>query len=306
MNSQGDDSRIDIRTKPAKSTAAMSEKTRTEVMPVSPELIQDDLKAATVQMEYIDSIPSKQFKLKEQLPRSPAPMPMAISPAGVPINIETSTIPSLPSSPRSAKSRGEFKIDLGNIEAIDELDMTINGKESMEYERNVKGSVVVVMLLLISLHLFLEHLTIFSWIINFDSPQSVVAGVLYIISTLFIISVFIASLVVPSMSIQDDKLVVYYSPILAACIIDQFAISFGGGLFSPLTLYTQDSMNYATYDGMAGFFNILVNSLLYILFTRKESSGKIFDLVHPFRRKVEIYQDEEIIANEAKAAIEEV
>jgi hypothetical protein len=270
-------SEINIRSKPTKVPLNNQNKEK-DLMPPSPELINEDLRAAVVQMDSIESVPPSKFKVKDPPPRSPAPLPEAISPAGVPIDLKSPETRDLEiGSPKSAKT--DFKIDLTGL---DEVDVTVEGRKPEEYKRNVKGSLVVIGLLLVSLHLFLNHLTMFTWVVNFDSPELVIAAVLYIISTILILVMFLGVLAVPSLSINDDKLVIYYSPIVVAGMIDLIAVWMGGGIFSPLSIYTLDSMNYLYYNEVAVFMTLLINGLLYYSFARKE--GAISSLVHPFER----------------------
>lgn len=289
---------INIRSKPTK--APEISKNNQELMPPSPELINDDLRAATaevvVKMDSVDSVPSNKFKVKDPAPRSPAPMPEAISPAGVPIDLNVPETKDIPSSPKSV--RGEFKIDLEG------LDTTVEGMKPTEYKRNVKGSVVVIGLLLVSLHLFLNHLTMFTWVVSFDSPEQVIAAVLYVISTIIIIVMFLTALAVPALSIQEDKFRAYYSPILVAALIDHIAIAMGGGIFSPLSIYTLDPTSSSFYNGLAFLMTFVINGFLYYAFTRRPEDGKLFAMVHPFEK----ISEEEIEVNEAIEAneIEEV
>ena len=261
-------SEVNIRIKPTK--VQLSNKSKeNEFIPPSPELIDKDLKAAVVQMDSIESVPPNKFKVKDPPTRSPAPLPEAVSPAGVPIDL---------SSPETKDlEKSEFKIDLSAIEGVD---MTVEGKKPEEYKRNMKGTLVVISLLLASFHLFLNHLTMFTWVVNFDSPELVIAAVLYIISTILILVMFLSALVVPALSIGKDKLGVYYSPIIVAGVIDFMAVWMGGGIFSPLSLYTLDSMNYLYYNQIGALMTVVINGLLYYSFTRNE--GLLASLFHPF------------------------
>lgn len=273
-------SEINIRSKLAKAPS-IPINTNSDFMPPSPELINEDLRAAVVQMDSIESVPQNKFKIKDPLPRSPAPLPEAVSPAGVPIDLNSPEMRDIYSEKGSPKSvRGEFKIDLSGL---NEVDLTVEGNKSEEYKRNVKGSVMVLGLLLVSVHLFLNHLTMFTWVVNFDSPELVIAAILYIISTILIIVMFLGALAVPALSIKDDKLTVFYTPIMVAGVIDLVAVLMGGGIFSPLSIYTLDSMNYQYYNQVAVVMTLLINGVLYYSFTRKE--GKLASIVHPFERK---------------------
>lgn len=249
----------------------------------STELIHEDLRAATVQMDSIETV---QFTVKDPPPRSPAPLPEAVSPAGIPIDLKSPEMRDICDSPKSTKSstsRGEFKIDLTSIE--EGVDLTVEGKNTGEYKRNVRGSLMVTALLLISLHLVLDHCTMINWVVNYDSPELVLATVLYFISSMCILAVLGAALIVPSLSLKEEKFPVYYGTILVAGGLDLVAVWLGGGIFSPIVLYTLDSMIYYWYNWTAVLMTILINGGLYYAFTRKaEDGGKIYSLFHPFER----------------------
>ena len=275
--------RINIRSKPTK-VPEISKQESKIIIPPSPELVNEDLRAAVVvQMDSIDSVPSNKFKVKTPPPRSPAPLPEAISPAGVPIDVMTSPemkdIRSVTGSPKSV--RGEFKIDLSGL---DEVDMTVEGLKPEEYKRNVRGSVVVIGILLLSLHLFLNHLTMFNWVYNFDSPDQVVAAVLYFMSTIMVLAMLLATLAVPALSMKEDKFRMYYSPILVAGVIDMVAVLMGGGMFSPVSFYSQDSREYGAYTEIGLVLTVMIYGALYYVFTRTSEDGNIFYAVHPFEK----------------------
>lgn len=273
-------SEINIRRKPTK----VPSKDNKDLIPPSPELINQDLKAAVVQMESIESVPANKFKVKESPPRKPAPLPEAISPAGVPIDMSSPEMKDLEIGPAESTSKTEF--DLSG------LDVTVEGKKPEEYKRNMKGTLVVIGLLLVSIHLFLNHLTMFTWVVNFESPELVIAAVLYIISTIMILVMLLSVLAVPALSIREDKLAVYYSPIVVAGVIDLMAVWMGGGIFSPLSIYTLDSMNYLYYNQIGALMAVLINGGLYFAFTRKE--GSVASLMHPFEKtEVNESDDEE-------------
>lgn len=257
--------------------------------PPPPELIQEDLHAAVVQMDSIESVQSTKFTVKSPEPRSPAPLPEAVSPAGVPIDISSPEMRDICDSPKSTKSttsRGEFKIDFHSIDA--EVDLTMEGKNPGQYKRNAKGSLIVTLLFLVSLHLFLDHTTMFSWVVNYDSPEIVLATVFYCISTMCVMVVFAAALIVPNLSIQEDKFHVYYGTFLVAGGLDLVAVWIAGGIFSPIVVYTLDSMNYLWYNRSAALLTILINGFLYYAFTRKSEDGsKLYSLFHPFERAEE-------------------
>ena len=280
-------SEINIRSKPTK-VPSIPKNNDSDFMPPSPELINEDLRAAVVQMDSIESVQPNKFKTKDPLPRTPAPLPEAVSPAGVPIDLNSPEMRDIHSETGSPKSvRGEFKIDLSGL---NEVDVTIEGNKPEEYKRNVKGSVVVIGLMLVSVHLFLNHLTMFTWVVNFDSPELVTAAILYIISTILIVAMFLGAVAVPALSIKADKLTIYYVPIVVAGVIDLIAVLMGGGIFSPLSIYTLDSMNYLYYNQVATVMTLLINGILYYSFTRKE--GKLASMVHPFER-IEVETDAE-------------
>lgn len=282
---------VNIRTKP------------TKIMePPPPELIQEDLQAAVVQMDSIESVQSTKFTVKDPEPRSPAPLPEAVSPAGVPIDMSSPEMKDICDSPKSTKSttsRGEFKIDLKIIDS--EVDLTMEGKKPGQYKRNVKGSLIVTMLFFISVHLFLNHITMFSWVVNYDSPEIVLATVLYCISTICVMVVFVGALIVPNFSIQEDKFPVYYGAILVGGGLDLVAVWIAGGIFSPIVIYTLDSINYIWYNNIAALVTILINGFLYYAFTRKFSDGsKLYSIFHPFERS----QEQEEIEEESKEVVE--
>lgn len=299
MNSETDS--INIRSKPTKVPEIPKRDDESDfIMPPSTESINEDLKAAVVQMESIETVPPNKFKVKDPPPRSPAPLPEAVSPAGVPIDMNSpelkGDIQSDTKSTRSGTSEktsgnneryNDFKIDMS---ALNEMDMTVEGKKSDEYKRNVRGSLVIIALLLLSIHLFLNHMTMFTWVVNFDSPQLVIAAVLYFISTMLVIVMLLAVLTVPALSTKTEKFGAYYSPILVAGGIDFIAVIMGGGIFSPLSIYTLDSMNFVFYNQIAVITTLLINGALYFAFTREK--GKIYSMVHPFEKLQPEHEDE--------------
>lgn len=271
-------SNVNIRSKPTKLPERDKDDDDNYATP-SPKLIEEDLKAAVVQMDSIESVPANKFKLKEAPVRSPAPIPEAVSPAGIPIDLETKD-EDHEIVDKDEQKRGEFKIDFG-----EEVDMTVEGKKSEEYKRSVKGSLCIVALFLISLHLLSEHVTMFSFVVDFDSPELIVSAVFYFISTIFILVMLLAALVVPSLSIKEERFGVYYSPILVAGGIDFVAVVMGGGVFGPLGwFYSKDPLVNSNYTFMAALGTLLVNGGLYYGFTRTSENGAVFSFFHPFER----------------------
>ena len=281
---------INIRNKP---TLISDSAPPSPTLSVPSELIREDLRATALQMNSIESKPTIQFKLKDPIPRSPAPLPDAVSPAGVLIDISSPELRDINAdSPKSTASRGEFKIDFSSIEAMKGIDVTLDGKKPGEYRRNVKGSLMVTALFLVSVHLLLDHCTMINFVVNYDSPEKVVATVLYFISTICMLVIFLAVLIVPSLSIEEDKFPVYYGTILVAGGLDLVAVWIAGGIFSPIALYTVDSSNYIWYDWLAGLLTILINGALYYAFTTKsDGANNVHSLFHPFERIVEHEND---------------
>lgn len=260
-------SNVNIRSKPTK----MPENDDEEYVAPSPQLIQEDLKAAVVQMDSIDTVPSNKFKVKDSPIRSPAPMPEAISPAGIPIDLGTGN---------DIEKRGEFKIDFG-----DEVDMTIAGKRPEEYKRNVEGSLMVLALLFVSIILFTVHVTMFSMVVDFDSPALIMAAILYYISTICILALLLSALIIPSFSIDPDKFSIYYSPILVAGGIDFVAVCMGGGVFGPLvSSYSRDPMVYEEFTAWPAVWAIVINGALYYAFAKTTPNTLLFSYFHSFER----------------------
>lgn len=279
---------INIRSKPTKIPEAPSS-----------ELIEEDLRSAVIQMDSIENLQTTKYNVKDPPPRSPAPLPEAVSPAGVPIDISSPELRDICDSPKSKSpsSRGEFKIDFSSIEAMEEVDLTLDGKKPGEYRRNMKGSLIIAAMFLVGIHLFLNHCTMFSWVLNYDSPELVVATVLYFISSICILSLFLVALIVPSLSICEEKFPIYYGTVLVAGGLDLIAVWIAGGIFSPLVIYTLDSMNYLWYNRFAALLTILINGGLYYGLTRRQEDGKIFSFFHPFKR-IENENENEEIKNE--------
>lgn len=262
---------INIRTKP----------TIADPSPPSPKLIEEDLRAA-VQLAPIESLSPSQFRVKDPEPRQPAPLPESVSPAGVEVDLIVKDQRDLPIDDDDEDKRSEFKIDL-----TEHLDYTLDGKSPTEYKRNVKGTLIVLGLLLVSIHLFLAHCDLFSYLENFyTSIETIVATLLYIISTLCIMAVFLATLTVPALSITPEKFKIYYSPVLVAGGLDFVAVLLGGGIFSPLHYFhSKDPFLYLPNLQFGASFTLLLNASLYFLFTRSDES-KMFGLLHPFQRAV--------------------
>ena len=255
-----------------------------ELSPPSPVQIDKDLKAATVQM---DSIETSQYKVKEKEPRSPAPLPEAVSPAGIPIDIDEGKGKG-EDAEVNGKPKDEFKIDLGSYEVMDQVvDVTMDGSKSSEYKRNGKGSLIILGLILITLHLISSHCMIFSYQIVYESPELILATVLYFISSLCLLFLMLAMLVMPVLSINEEKFNSYYGIVMIAGILDFVAVMIGGSAFSPLGFFSKDPYSYFIFYWEALIECLLINGFLYYAFTRKSGDGKLFALFHPFMRVTE-------------------
>ena len=265
---------LNIRSKPTRAPSVPTNEF--DVSPPSPAKINDDLKAAVIQM---DSIEATRYKEKDAVPRSPAPLPEAISPAGIPIDLAAEN----EEEEEVGKKRGEFKIDLGSYEVMNEaVDVSIEGNKSTEYKRNGKGSLIIIGLLMLSLHLLSQHSLIFTYVINYESPDLILATVLYFISSLCILFLMLAMLVIPGLSINEAKFQSYYGVVLVAGGLDLVAVMIGGSAFSPLGFYTKDPYSYMTLYWGALIECLLINGLLYYAFTRKSADGKLYTFFHPF------------------------
>lgn len=280
VNSSSSIDRVNIRTKPSKSPP---------VPPTSPspQAIKNDLiSASNVQMDSIDSLLGCQFRVKDSIPRSPAPMPESISPAGIAIDLaDNDNKGDIVADSASNLNNYDDSLITNDLFKV-ELDLTIKGdKNSTSYRRNVKGSLIVIILLLISLHLFIEHLNMFTYVINFDYPVVVVATIFYVLSTLSVLLILTGTLMLPAMSIEEEKFKIFYGPFLVVGGLDLMGILVGGSVFGPFNIHTLDLDYSLTYTQIAALSTILVNSSLYYFFTRtSEDSPKIFQLFHPFEK----------------------
>jgi len=262
---------------PRQSINIRSKPTIIDHAPPSPSLIEEDLRAA-VQLDSIDDLATNKFKVKDPEPRQPAPIPEAVSPAGIEIDLTLPSDRDLPEEKGSSQS--EFIVDLS-----ERLDYTLEGKLPNEYRRNMKGTLMVLFLFLVSVNLFLVHCNMFSYLENFyTSFETVLATLLYIISTLCILVMFGVILMVPDLSLKTDKFKVFYSPILVAGGLDFIAVVLGGGIFSPLQFHSNDPFMYDSNLRFGAAFTLLLNGLLYFLFTRSDEESKLFSLMHPFQR----------------------
>lgn len=274
--------RVNIRTKPSPKLSNLT--------PMSPsqQAIQNDLNSASrVQMESIDSLPWSQFRIKDSIPRSPAPMPESMSPAGIAIDLTDVDKKTDIKDDLSQNNDNNSNTSLTTIGSLKiEIDMSVKGdKNPTEYRRNLKGTFTIIILLIISLHLFIEHLNMFTYVINFDYPEVVVATILYMLSTVFILVILAGTLMVPMLSVEEEKFKIFYCPILVAGGIDLIGILVGGSIFGPLSIHTID-LNYSmTYTQLASILTILLNLTLYFLFTRtSQGSPIIFEFMHPFEK----------------------
>ncbi len=275
-------------------------------MSVSKSIIDKNLKAAAneaekvnvsppVQMKNVDemyppqdeTIVAQKFKVKASPTRSPAPLPDAISPAGVPIAVEMKNKSSA-SSPSPLRKTitspvpdDEVKIEIAGLE---DLDLTVEGIKTAEYKRNKKGTAIVAVLLIIGFNLFVNHWFMFSYVVEFASSQVAVASVFYFISSFFVLGTMAASLVKPAFSIGDpDSLYKFYFLIAVAGLLDLLAIMLGGSIFGPFIIYSQYSYSHLNMDTVAILLSVLLNAGLFIGFTQPDgsASAKYF---HPFER----------------------
>ena len=271
---------------------------------INKSIIDENLKAAadeaqkvspSVQMKSVDdmyppqdeTIVAQKFKVKPSPPRSPAPLPDAISPAGVPIAVEINPKSSSPPSSQSPLRKtitsplpdGEVKIEIAGLE---DLDLSMEGKNTSEYKRNKKATAFVALLLFIGINLFVNHLFMFSWIVEFNSSQVALAAIFYFISSFFVLGTIAISLVKPAFSIGDpDSLYKYYFLIAVACLLDLIAILMGGSIFGPFIIYSQLSTSYLNMNTMSILLSVGINAGLFVAFTRPNGSAcsKYF---HPF------------------------
>lgn len=253
---------------------------------VSPVIVNDNIKAAveSLKMQPIETVPFSQYKVPDSPVRSPAPFPQPVSPAGIPVNVEEST--------------GMVDLNIFHDLDLDDVDLTVEGKaQEGEYRRNVRGTLVVGTMVLVSLHLFSEHCNMFTWVVRFETPQTVIAAILYIISTLCMLAVFGCALVKPSFSISRDKLMYYYSPILVAGVMDLIAIAIAGSIFSPFILFTLDSMSYITYNEVAAVLTVILNAGLFFAMTRGNDTI-ISDWFHPFKSTARDSIEEGVVLEE--------
>lgn len=266
-----------------------------EVEIPSPSIINEDLKAAVVQM---DSIETSKYKLKEKEPRSPAPLPEAVSPAGVPIDMDNDEREDVELN----SSKSDFKIDLGSYEVMDQaIDVSMEGNKPSEYKRNGKGSVIIIALVLIALHLISSHCTMFTYVIDYESPDLILATVLYFISSLCILFLMLAMLIVPGLSVNEDKFNSYYGTVLIAGGLDFVAVMIGGSAFSPLGFYTKDMYRYMTFYWEGLIECLVINGILFYAFTRKSGDGKLFGFFHPFMKPEPTETPENIESDDSKS-----
>ena len=270
--------------------------------------IEENLKAAaneaekakespSVQMKTVDdvyppqdeNIVAQKFKVKPSPPRSPAPLPEAISPAGIPVTVEitpkTAASP-LQESPlrktiTSPIPEGEVKIEIAGLE---DMDLSLEGNKNSEYKRNKKATAVVALLLFVGFNLFVQHLFMFSWVVEFDSSQTILAALFYFISSFFVLGTMAVALIKPSFSIADsDYLYKYYFLIAVACLADLIAMLMGGSIFGPFIIYSKLSTSYLNMNTMTIILSVALNAGLFYAFTRPDGSAcaKYF---HPFER----------------------
>lgn len=271
------DNNLNIRSKPTKMPNVKENTTEEDnyFISRSPKSIQEDLKASVVQMESIETVPSNKFKVKESPKRSPAPIPEAISPAGFSIDLEMKA-----DEKNAGEEEIEFKIDFGK-----DVDLTLKGKNLKEYKRNIKGSLMILFLIFTSIILFTVHCTMFSMVVDFDSPELIIAAILYFISTTLIFVVLFGALIVPNFSINEEGFKVYYSPILVAGGIDFVAILLGGGVFGPLiSSYSRDPNIYSEYTPFPIIMTIIINGALYYAFAKSTPNSHLFSYFHPFEK----------------------
>lgn len=269
---------INIRSKPTRAPSVPTSEIGGSSSPLSAK-ISADLKDAVIQM---DSIETSKYKVKDTEPRSPAPLPESISPAGIPIDLNDSL---LVDDENEDEVEGEkrFKIDLGSYQVMDHtVDVTMKGSNPTEYKRNGKGSLIIAGLVLLSLHLIAQHCTMFTWVIKYESPDLIMATVLYFISSLCLLFLMMAMLVMPGLSIKEENFTSYYGVIILAGGLDFVAVMIGGSAFSPLGFYSEDVSSYVSYYWMALLECLVINGLIYYAFSRKSEDGKLFDLFHPF------------------------
>ena len=277
--------RVNIRTKPSPKLSSLPQ------MSPSQQAIQNDLNSASrVQMEAVDSLPWSQFRIKDSIPRSPAPMPGPMSPAGIAIDltdVDKNTEDIKDDLSQKNNNNDDSDTNLTTIGSLKiEIDMSVKGdKKPTEYRRNLKGTFTVIILLIISVHLFIEHLNMFTYVINFDYPEVVVATIFYMLSTVFILVILAGTLMVPMLSVEEEKFKIFYFPILVAGGIDLIGILVGGSIFGPFSIHTIDLDYSMTYTQIASILTILLNLTLYFLFTRtSQGSPIIFEFMHPFEK----------------------
>jgi hypothetical protein len=268
----------------------------------SQSVIDENLKAAaneaqkakaspSVQMKSIDemypsqdeTIVAQKFKVKPSPPRSPAPLPEAVSPAGIPISVERTPNSASPlrKTIASPLPEGEVKIEIAGLE---DLDLSMEGKGASEYKRNKKGTGIVALLLFIGFNLFVNHMFMFSWVMEFNSSQVAIAAIFYFISSFFVLGTMAVSLVKPAFSIgSSDLLYKYYFLIAVAGLLDLLAILMGGSIFGPFIIYSQLSTSYLNMNTIAILLSIIINAGLFVAFTKPDGSAcaKYF---HPFER----------------------
>lgn len=235
-----------------------------------------------------ETIVAQKFKVKPSPPRSPAPLPEPVSPAGVPVTVDlgpkATPTPALSESPTrktiaSPLPDGEVKIEVTGLE---DLDLSMEGKNSSEYIRNKKATGIVALLLFIGINLLVFHVFMFAWVVEFSSSKMAVAAVFYFISTFFVLGTLAASLVKPSFSIGDpDSLYKCYFLIAVAGLLDLLAILIGGSIFGPFIIHSTISTSYLNMNTIAIILSVALNAGLFIGFTRPEGNAcaKYF---HPF------------------------
>lgn len=295
---------VNIRTKPTRIPSVPIQEV--EVSPPSPTQIKEDLKAAVIQME---SIETSKYQVKEKIPRSPAPLPEALSPAGIPIDIKTHEEEDEDDdavNKGNGKSRGEFRIDFGSYEVMDEIvDASMDGNKTGEYKRNGKASAIIIGLILLSVHLISQHVTMFTYVINYDLPDLILATILYSISSLCVIFLMLGMLVMPGLSINVARFSAYYGVIILAGVLDFMAVIIGGSVFSPLGMYSNDPYSSVVWYWAALFESIIINGILFFIFTRKPDDGKLYELFHPFTGTEGIEEDEAVEPDDSET-VEEV
>lgn len=283
-----------IRNKPSK-TSSQSIDQNLKAAAKEAERAKPPKSSPTVQMKGIDdihpppdeTIVAQKFKVKPSAPRSPAPLPEAVSPAGVPVevNLQSSTNAPRNGSPlretiTSPLPDGETEIE---IVGLKDLDLSMEGQNPGEYRRNKKATAVVALLLFIGLNLMAMHTFMFSWVVEFSSSQTALAAVLYFISSFFVVGTLTVALIKPGFSLgNESQLFKSYSLIPIAGVIDVLAIMIGGSIFGPFIIYSRLSTSYLNMNTMAAILSILVNGGLYFAFTQPQgsSSSKYF---HPFQ-----------------------